>query len=206
MSDPQHVVRELGMVKPPTPARALAIGFTLASGWLGRDVDGLAADLATTARKDAAAMDIYYRPDNGLAGTVFAALGELCSPAAPEALWILHVQVTTSQHPHKVLVKSVKKAAARRGVPPHELTARTVPRHGLEPDGTLTIGWTGRGAVWVNAALDAVVALHDDGRVTVDWTDGAGTTTRTVAPLMRISENPQACSRSSLGCVLNKGG
>ncbi|MFE0377337.1 hypothetical protein ACFW1M_17500 [Streptomyces inhibens] len=126
-------------------------------------------------------MDIYYRPDNGLAGTAFAALGELSSPAALEALWILHVQVTTSQHPHKVLVKCVKTAAARLGVPPHELTERMVPRHGLEPDGALTIGWTG-GAVWVNAAQDAVIALHDDGRVTVDWTDEAGTTSRTVAP------------------------
>ncbi|MEJ8641471.1 hypothetical protein WKI68_08185 [Streptomyces sp. MS1.HAVA.3] len=98
-----------------------------------------------------------------------------------EALWTLHYQVTTSMHPHGVLVKSVKRAAARLGVPPHELAERTVPRHGLEPDRTLTIGWIGRGALWWNASIDAVITLEDSGRVTVEWTD-EDRVTRTTAP------------------------
>ncbi|MER6997681.1 DUF4132 domain-containing protein [Streptomyces sp. NPDC000410] len=182
MTDAEHVIRELGMVKPPSPARALAIGFTLAAGWLGGDVDRLAADLVVVARKNAQAMDTYYRPDDDLAGAVFTALGELRGPAALEALWTLHFHVTNSQHPHKVLVKSVKKAAARLGVPAYELAERTVSRCGLEPDGTLPVGWIGHGVLWWNAGLDAVITLHDDGRVTVDWTDEQGTTTRTISP------------------------
>lgn len=181
MNDADHVLRELGKTKPPSPTRGLAIGFTLAASWLRGNVDQLASDLAMVARKNAAAMDTYHRPDDDLAGAAFTALGELQGQEVLEELWTLHYQVPYSQHPHTVLVKSVKKAAARLGVPPHELAERTVPRHGLEPDGTLTIGWIGHGALWFNAGLDAVITLHDDGQVTVDWTDETGTTTRTMA-------------------------
>ncbi|MEU1672419.1 DUF4132 domain-containing protein [Streptomyces roseifaciens] len=194
MTDNERVIRELGTGKPQSPARAAAIGFTLAAGWLSGDVDGpvdglvdrpvggLVGDLATVARKNAAAMDVYYRPDNGLAGAAFTALGELRGRAAMEALWTLHFQVPASQPSQRHLVRCVKKAAARLGVPPHELAERTVPRHGLEPDGTLTIGGIGRGAVWINAWLDAVITLHDNGRVTVLWIGEGGSGTTTGAP------------------------
>jgi hypothetical protein len=45
---------------------------------------------------------------------------------------------------------------------------RTVPRHGLEKDGTLTLGWIDQGALWWNLALDAVITVHASGQVTVD--------------------------------------
>ncbi|MFE5867381.1 DUF4132 domain-containing protein [Streptomyces roseifaciens] len=194
MTDNERVIRELGTGKPQSPARAAAIGFTLAAGWLGGNADGLVdglvdgladrlvGDLATVARKNAAAMDVYYRPDNRLAGAAFTALGELRGHAAMEALWTLHFQVPASQPSQRHLLRCVKKAAARLGVPPHELAERTVPRHGLEPDGTLTIGGIGRGAVWINAWLDAVITLHDNGQVTVVWIDEDGSSATTGAP------------------------
>ncbi|MGW2701529.1 hypothetical protein [Streptomyces sp. NPDC001340] len=182
MTDARHVIRELGQCRPPSPARGLAIGVLLAAGQLRNDTDGLSADLAIVARKNAQAMDTYHRVDDDLAGAAFAALGELPGLAAMEELWSLHYQITESQHPRKVLVKSVKKAANRLGVPPHELAERTVPRHGLEPDGTLTVGWFNRGVLWWNAAVDAVITLHSTGQVTVDWIDEGGATTRTTAP------------------------
>ncbi|MFE9444774.1 hypothetical protein ACFYO2_38690 [Streptomyces sp. NPDC006602] len=182
MTDPHHVMRELGQTRPPSPARGLAIGFLLAAGWLREGGDELAADLALTARKNVQAMDTYYRVDDGLAGAAFTALGELPGLAVMEELWALHYWVSPARHAHKVLVKSLKKAAARLGVPPHELAERTVPRHGLNPDGTLTLGWTGRGALWWNVPFDTVITVHGTGQVTVDWIDEDGTTTRTTAP------------------------
>ncbi|MEV0987916.1 hypothetical protein [Streptomyces sp. NPDC049949] len=181
MDDPEHVIRELGMIKPASRARGLAIGFLLAAGWLRRDGEGLSADLAAVARKNAQAMDTYHRVDHEIAGAAFAALGDLPGPEAMEELWALHYDVTRALHPRKVLVKSVKKAAARLGVPAHELAERTVPRHGLERDGTLTVGWFGKGVLWWNASVDAVVTLHDTGQVTVDWAEGDHVT-RTTAP------------------------
>ncbi|CAL9644182.1 hypothetical protein SUDANB120_06426 (plasmid) [Streptomyces sp. enrichment culture] len=181
-ADPEHVIRELGQVKPPSPARPLAIGFLLAAGRLSADTDGLSADLALVARKNSQAMDTYHRVDHEIAGAAFTALGDLPGSAAMEELWDLHQRITPSIHPQRVLVKSVKRAAARLGVPAHEFAERTVPRHGLEPDGTLTVGWIGRGALWWNAAVDAVITLHDTGTVTVDWSDDNGRTTRTTAP------------------------
>ncbi|WP_328535057.1 DUF4132 domain-containing protein [Streptomyces sp. NBC_00344] len=183
MTDPRHVIRELGQAKPPSPARSLAIGATLAAGWLAGDTSELADNLAVVGRKNAQAMDTYYRVDDDIAGAAFMALGELPGRDALEELWALHYWVVPARHSHKVLVKSVKKAATRAGVPPHELAERTVPRHGLEPDGTLTLGWIGRGARWWNAALDAVITVHDSGQVTVDWIDDEkATRTRTTAP------------------------
>ncbi|RSS83638.1 DUF4132 domain-containing protein [Streptomyces sp. WAC05292] len=180
--DPEHIIREIGQVKPPSPARALAIGFLLAAGRLRADTDGLSADLALVARKNSQAMDTYHRVDHEIAGAAFAALGDLPGASAMDELWDLHQRITPSIHPHKVLVKSVKRAAARLGIPPQDIAERTVPRHGLQPDGTLTVGWIGRGVLWWNAAVDAVITLHDTGTVTVDWSDDDGRTTRTTAP------------------------
>ncbi|MFE7275009.1 hypothetical protein [Streptomyces sp. NPDC057623] len=182
MTDARHVIRDLGRAKPPSPARGLAIGVTLAAGRLRGETGDVASDLAVVARKNAQAMDTYHRVDHDIAGAAFTALGDLPGPAAMEELWALHYWVSPSQHPHKVLVKSVKRAAARLGVPPHEFAERTVPRHGLESDGTLTVGWIGHGALWWNAALDAVLTVHGTGQVTVDWIEEDGTSTRTTAP------------------------
>ncbi|MFG3257063.1 DUF4132 domain-containing protein [Streptomyces sp. NPDC048172] len=181
-TEPDHVIRELGQTKPPSPAWSLAIGCTLAAGWVRQDPAPLAADLAVLARKTAQAMETFYRVDDDLAGAAFASLGELPGLAAMDELWDLHYWVSPSRHPQRVLVKSVKKAAARLGVPPHEVAERTVPRHGLEKDGTLTIGWIGHGALWWNAGLDAVITVHPSGQVTVDWIEEDGTTLRTTAP------------------------
>ncbi|NXY97525.1 hypothetical protein HYE82_24745 [Streptomyces sp. BR123] len=180
--DPDRVIRELGQLKPASPARPLAIGFLLAAGWLRADTDGLSADLALVARKNSQAMDTYHRVDHDIAGAAFTALGDLPGPDAMEQLWDLHYRIPTALHPRKVLVKSVKRAAARLGIPAHEIAERTVPRHGLEADGTMTVGWIGRGVLWWNASVDAVVTLHDTGTVTVDWSDGGGPATRTTAP------------------------
>ncbi|MGH4031971.1 DUF4132 domain-containing protein [Actinomycetota bacterium Odt1-20B] len=181
-AEPDHVIKELGQDKPPSPARGPAIGCTLAAGWIRQDPGSLAADLALVARKNVQAMDTYYRVDDDLAGAAFASLGELRGQAVLEELWNLHYWVSDSRHPQRVLVKSVKKAAARLGVPPHELAERTVPRLGLEQDGTLTVGWIGHGALWWNSAAEAVITVHESGQVTVDWTDTDGTTTRSTAP------------------------
>ncbi|MFE1894929.1 hypothetical protein [Streptomyces yangpuensis] len=179
--DPDEAIRDLGRQGVPARPRSLAIGFLLAAGWLREDTGGLSADLALVARKNAQAMDSYYRVDHAVAGAAFHALGDLPGPGAMDVLWTLHSLVTTSMHPQRVLAKSVKRAAARLGVPADELAERTVPHHGLETDGTLTVGWIGRGALWWNASVDAVIALDADGRVTVEWTDG-DRVTRTTAP------------------------
>ncbi|MFI7012240.1 DUF4132 domain-containing protein [Streptomyces sp. NPDC050145] len=176
------VIRELGQNKAHSPARSLAIGCALAAGWIRQDPGPLAADLALLARKNVQAMEVYYKVDDDLAGAAFASLGELPGPAVLDELWDLHYWVPSARHPHKVLAKSVKKAAARLGVPPHEVAERTVPRHGLEKDGTLTLGWIDQGALWWNLALDAVISVHTSGQVTVDWIDKDGTTTRTTHP------------------------
>ncbi|QNS09190.1 DUF4132 domain-containing protein [Streptomyces xanthii] len=176
------VIRELGQSRADSPARGLAIGFALAAGWIRQDPGPLAADLALLARKNVQAMEVYHKVDDDLAGAAFASLGELPGPAVLDELWDLHYWVPSARHPHKVLAKSVKKSAARLGVPPHEVAERTVPRHGLEKDGTLTLGWIGRGALWWNLALDAVISVHASGQVTVDWIDKDGTATRTTHP------------------------
>ncbi|MFE4209265.1 hypothetical protein ACFRSX_08155 [Streptomyces goshikiensis] len=180
IDDPERAIRELG-TRPVSRARSLAIGFLLAAGWLRRDADGLSADLAAVARKNAQAMPTYHRVDDNIAGAAFNALGDLPGPDVMEELWALHYDVTRAVHSRTALVKAVKKAAARRDVPAHEQAERTVPRHGLERDGTLTVGWIGSGVLWWNASVDAVITLHATGQVTVDWSDGKHLT-RTVAP------------------------
>ncbi|MFJ3974259.1 hypothetical protein [Streptomyces sp. NPDC090021] len=61
-------------------------------------------------------------------------------------------------HPQRVLAESVKRAAAGLGAPAGGPADRTVPRHGRETGGTLTVGWIGRGALWWNASVDAVTS------------------------------------------------
>ncbi len=170
-----------------TPTRDLAVGFTLAAGYLGgkgagpEEIQALAGELMAVGRKNSAALDGFHLRDDELAGAAFTALGDL---SAMDALWTLHREVPGHSHCHRALVRAVKKTATRLGVPPHRLAERTVPAHGLGPDGTVLLAPRGRGAVWVNVPYEALISLGATGRVTVDWTDigGDGATTRTVGP------------------------
>ncbi|GAA3837932.1 DUF4132 domain-containing protein [Streptomyces phyllanthi] len=185
-TDPAVGYQELVDKERPSPTRDLAYGFALAAGYLERgaapgDLEALVGDLVTVARKNAFVLDGYYKRDDSLSGAVFTSLAEL---RAMDALWTLHREVQPSAHCHKLLFRMVKKTAARLGVPPHQLAERTVPTHGLDADGTLRLGWRGRGAVWINVPYEVVITLESPGRVTVDWidVDEGGATTRTTAP------------------------
>ncbi|WP_335970665.1 DUF4132 domain-containing protein [Streptomyces sp. CA2R106] len=185
-TDPGIPYKELMAMASRTPTTALACGFTLAAGHLARgaspaELGDLVADLLTVARKNAAVLDGYYVRDDDLSAAVFTALGDL---SAMDALWTVHREVQPSAHPHRHLVRTVKKTATRLKVPPHQLEERTVPTHGIGPDGTLLLGPIGRGAVWMNVHYEAVLTVSAAGRLTVDWIDvqGDGTTTRTSAP------------------------
>ncbi|MET8768591.1 DUF4132 domain-containing protein [Streptomyces sp. NPDC004658] len=185
-TDPNVTWQELWAKSDRTPTRGLACGFALAAGYLAlgaspTELEDLVADLLTVARKNAFVLDGYYKRDDDLSGAVFTALADL---SAMEALWTLHREVQPGAHSHRHLAKMVKKTATRLGVPPHQLQERTVPTHGVGPDGTLQLGWIGRGAVWLNIPYEAVITVSDTGRVTVDWidVDEGGATTRTSSP------------------------
>ncbi|MDX3696427.1 DUF4132 domain-containing protein [Streptomyces europaeiscabiei] len=185
-TDPNVTWQDLGAKSDRTPTRDLANGFALAAGYLTRgaspaELEDLVADLLTVARKNAHVLDGYYKRDDDLSGAVFTALADL---SAMEALWTLHREVQPGAHSHRHLAKMVKKTATRIGVPPHQLQERTVLTHGVQADGTLRLGWIGRGAVWLNIPYEALIAISDTGRVTVDWTDvdEGGTVTRTTTP------------------------
>lgn len=185
-TDPNITWQELWAKSDRTPTRDLACGFALAAGYLGRDaspteLEELVADLLTVARKNAFVLDGFYKRDDELSGAVFTALADL---SAMEVLWTLHREVQPGAHSHRHLAKMVKKTATRLGVPPHQLQERTVPTHGVGPDGTLQLGWIGRGAIWLNVPYGAVITVSDTGRVTVDWidVDEGGATTRTSSP------------------------
>ncbi|MDT9695274.1 DUF4132 domain-containing protein [Streptomyces sp. P17] len=185
-TDPNVTWEELWAKSDRTPTRDLANGFALAAGYLARgaapsELQDLVDDLVTVARKNAFVLDGYYKRDDELSGAVFTALADL---SAMEALWTLHREVQPGAHSHRHLAKMVRKTAARLGVPPHQVEERTVHTHGVGEDGTLRLGWIGRGAVWLNIPYEAVITVSETGRVSVDWidVDEGGTTTRTVAP------------------------
>ncbi|MFI9542636.1 DUF4132 domain-containing protein [Streptomyces sp. NPDC052016] len=185
-TDPSVTWQELWAKSDRTPTRDLANGFALAAGHLARgasatELESLVDDLVTVARKNAFVLDGYYKRDDDLSGAVFTALADL---SAMEALWTLHREVQPGAHSHRHLAKMVKKTATRLGVPHHQFQERTVPTHGIGEDGTLRLGWIGRGAVWLNVPYEAVITVDDTGRVTVDWidVDEGGTVTRTTSP------------------------
>ncbi len=151
-TDPNVTWQELWAKSDRTPTRDLANGFALAAGYLARgaspsELEALIDDLVTVARKNAFVLDGYYKRDDELSGAVFTALADL---SAMEALWTLHREVQPGAHSHRHLAKMVKKTAIRLDVPPHQLEERTVHTHGVGADGTLRLGWIGRGAVWLN--------------------------------------------------------
>lgn len=161
--------------------KGLAVGFLLAAGQLRTD-DGVGTDLALVARKNSQAMDVWYLPDSALAGAAFAALGDLTGPDTMEHLWALYDAVPTSTPARPTLVRAVKRAAKRRRIPAEDLAERTVPRHGLERDGTLRMGPPGTGAEWANSWTDTLTTLGADGRVTLTWLDAADGPVPTRAP------------------------
>ncbi|WP_327359546.1 DUF4132 domain-containing protein [Streptomyces sp. NBC_01304] len=173
-TDPRVTYQELLDAGKKTPTRDLAFGFALAAGYLGgpgadkAQLDALITDLVTVARKNAFVLDGYYKSDPELAAAIFTALGDL---SAMDALWTLHREVQPGLHSQRLLVKLVKKTANRLGVPPHQFEERTVPTGGLPADGILRLSWVGGGAVWVNLPFEAVIQLHDDYSITMDWVD-----------------------------------
>jgi hypothetical protein len=74
--------------------------------------------------------------DLKLAGAAINALAEIGDPAALEALWRLQSQLR-----HRALLKQLDTAlltaAARQGITAGQLIERSVPDHGLAPDGSL---------------------------------------------------------------------
>nr|WSY54816.1 DUF4132 domain-containing protein [Streptomyces sp. NBC_00886] len=74
--------------------------------------------------------------DLKLAGAAINALAEIDDPAALETLWRLHSQIR-----HRALLKQLHTAlvtaAARQGITAGQLIERSVPGHGLDPDGSL---------------------------------------------------------------------
>jgi hypothetical protein len=74
--------------------------------------------------------------DLKLAGAAINALADIDDPAALETLWRLQSQIK-----HRALLKQLDTAlvtaAARQGVTAGQLIERSVPRHGLQPDGSL---------------------------------------------------------------------
>ncbi|MGI5339705.1 hypothetical protein ACQEVS_21090 [Streptomyces sp. CA-181903] len=167
------------------PTRSLACGFVLAAGCLGgrrgpgEENAGLVADLAVVGRRNSHAAGGNPLRDDELAGAAFTALGDLY---ALDALYDLHRVVPGPSHCHAALVRALKKTAKRFDVPPHRLAERMVPTHGLGADRTMRLGPPGVGAIWLNLPFEAVVGVDDDGRVTLDWIDEDGTTTRSTWP------------------------
>jgi hypothetical protein len=103
--------------------------------------------------------------DLKLAGAAINALAETGDPAAVEALWRLQSQIK-----HRALRKqldtALQTAAGRQGITPAQLVERTVPSHGLAPDGSAerTLGeHTARVAVQ-DAATVRLTFAGADGR------------------------------------------
>ncbi|KAB8182153.1 DUF4132 domain-containing protein [Microbispora catharanthi] len=122
------------------------------------------------------------REDLKLAGAAINALGDCGDPAAMESLWWLQRTIR-----HRALRKQVdtalNAAAARQGITPGRLLERSVPDHGLGPDGTLkrTIGdWT------------AVLAVEDAMTVRLGFRSPDGTTVGTAPAALKETADLKA--------------
>ncbi|MEU3555155.1 DUF4132 domain-containing protein [Streptomyces fragilis] len=113
--------------------------------------------------------------DLKLAGAAINALAEVDDPAALETLWRLRSQIR-----HRALVKqlgtALTAAAARQGITAGQLVERSVPRHGLEPDGSLerTLG-----------GHRARLSVEDAATVRLTFTAPDGRTSRTAPAAVR---------------------
>lgn len=107
--------------------------------------------------------------DVKLAGAAINALAEVDDPDALEALWRLHSRIR-----HRALRKQLDTAlvtaAARQGITPAQLVERSVPAHGLAPDGSLERELGG---------YRARVAIEDALTVRLTFTGPDGRTSRT---------------------------
>ncbi|MFB9208408.1 DUF4132 domain-containing protein [Nonomuraea spiralis] len=119
------------------------------------------------------------REDLKLAGAAINALGDCADPAAVGALWRLRELIR-----HRALRKQIDialgAAARRSGITPGQLLERSIPDHGLAPDGTLTraIGdWT------------AVLSVEDAMTVRLGFRSPDGATVRTVPAALKESDD-----------------
>ncbi|MQY39721.1 hypothetical protein SRB17_77480 [Streptomyces sp. RB17] len=107
--------------------------------------------------------------DPKLAGATINALAEVDDPAALEALWRLRSRIR-----HRALRKqldtALATAAARQGITAGQLVERSVPAHGLAPDGLLERELGG---------YRARVAIEDAQTVRLTFTGPEGRTSRT---------------------------
>ncbi|WP_431965706.1 DUF4132 domain-containing protein [Actinacidiphila sp. bgisy160] len=107
--------------------------------------------------------------DLKLAGAAINALAEIDDPAALEALWRLRAKLK-----HRALLKqlgtALATAAARQGITPGQLIERSVPGHGLGPDGSL---------VRELAGCRVRLAIEDAATVRLTFTGPDGRTSRT---------------------------
>ncbi|MEU6368959.1 DUF4132 domain-containing protein [Streptomyces sp. NPDC046931] len=107
--------------------------------------------------------------DLKLAGAAINALAEIGDPAALEALWRLQTQIK-----HRALRKQLDTAlvtaAGRQGITAEQLIERSVPGHGLAPDGSLERDL---------GAHRARVAIEDAVTVRLTFTGPDGRTSRT---------------------------
>ncbi|MEV6837913.1 DUF4132 domain-containing protein [Streptomyces sp. NPDC051133] len=107
--------------------------------------------------------------DLKLAGAAINALAEIDDPAALETLWRLQSQIR-----HRALLKQLDTAlvtaAARQGVTAGQLIERSVPGHGLQPDGSLERELGG---------YRARVTVEDAMTVRLTYTGPDGRTSRT---------------------------
>ncbi|MEU1621732.1 DUF4132 domain-containing protein [Streptomyces sp. NPDC005722] len=107
--------------------------------------------------------------DVKLAGAAINALADVDDPAALEGLWRLRAKLR-----HRALLKqldtALATAAARQGITPAQLVERSVPAHGLAPDGTY---------VRELAGYRARVAIEDAVTVRLTFTGPDGRTSRT---------------------------
>ncbi|MFI8179231.1 DUF4132 domain-containing protein [Actinacidiphila glaucinigra] len=113
--------------------------------------------------------------DLKLAGAAINALAGIDDPAALEALWRLKTKLK-----HRALLKqlatALATAAERQGITPGQLIERSVPGHGLAPDGTLVRELAGH---------RARVAIEDAVTVRLTFTGPDGRTSRTAPAAVR---------------------
>ncbi|WP_227026128.1 DUF4132 domain-containing protein [Streptomyces fodineus] len=107
--------------------------------------------------------------DLKLAGATINALAEVDDPAALEALWLLRSRIR-QRALRKQLGTALVTAAARQGITAGQLVERSVPAHGLAPDGSLerTLG-----------GYRARLAIEDALTVRLTFTGPDGRTSRT---------------------------
>ncbi|WP_433226361.1 DUF4132 domain-containing protein [Actinomadura formosensis] len=108
--------------------------------------------------------------DLKLAGAAINALAAVDDPGALESLWRLQGK-TKNRALRKQIDTALRTAAERRGITPAQLAERSVPAHGLRPDGSVerTLG-----------AHTVRVAIEDAASVRLTCTGADGRASRTV--------------------------